>query len=445
MIRLIFSDLRAGIRIWFGIFIAAVVAAFTTAFPVAMLASSFQTQGLAQVTLSAIASTMIAFTVTTMVVVLATLANLTVGLQQRNYALWQIVGILPERITTVVLRQLAIVGVMGASLGAAIALPLAGPALDFLLGERAELVPLHLDYTLTLPWAAGMVVVLTGFVVLGGLKGARRSGRIAPIQALRTPEPETKRLGFVRWIFGALMVAWVVTGVTQIASKEPDKVSSAAQLAPLIVGLVAVVGPIVYPAVLSLWVRIVPAGRFPSWYLARHSSEFRLGQSTAAVTPLMVGIALTGGLYSAGLSLEAFAAQSGVALGGSNNIREFILIMGGPLMMSVVAAAASVFMSSKAREREFALVQATGAAPKTVGRIAILEAVIYTVTATLLGTGAIAVSQILISAALGVTFTMAPAPILMTAAGGFILLMLANVLPTVSSINKPLPRTLAVS
>ncbi|MFX5937690.1 FtsX-like permease family protein, partial [Acinetobacter baumannii] len=59
----------------------------------------------------------------TALIVLNGTADQTVALQQRGYALWQLVGMRPAFVALVVLTQLGIVGAVGALVGCLVAIP----------------------------------------------------------------------------------------------------------------------------------------------------------------------------------------------------------------------------------------------------------------------------------------------------------------------------------
>ena len=120
-------------------------------------------------------------------------------------------------------------------------------------------------------------------------------------------------------------------------------------------------------------------------------------------------------------------------------------MLGGPLLLAAIGAAATVFMSSGAREREFALLQAAGATRGVIIKIALWEALISAVTATLLAVFAIGIGGLVLAHALGM-----PAPTLalssawLVAGGGLVLLLAATVLPTLAALRREIPHLLAV-
>ncbi len=67
---------------------------------------------------SIIGSNLVGYAGLTTALVLATTLALTVSAQQRSHALWKVLGVDPARIRTIIIRQVALVGVAGGALGA---------------------------------------------------------------------------------------------------------------------------------------------------------------------------------------------------------------------------------------------------------------------------------------------------------------------------------------
>lgn len=102
-------------------------------------------------------------------------------------------------------------------------------------------------------------------------------------------------------------------------------------------------------------------------------------------------------------------------------------------------------MSGHAREREFALIQAAGSTQTVIVLTAIWEAIIYTVTAAILGVTATVLGGLIIAIALNLAFpTVSFATIGLLAGGGFVLILAATVVPTVAALRHNIPHTLAV-
>lgn len=445
MIRLIVSDLVAHARVWLGTLAVTIAAGFVAALAAGLIATGIAHGGRVQEGLGSTSAVVIIFTAVTALIVLSSTANLAVALQQRGYALWQLVGIRPAVVGLVVLAQLGIVGIVGAFIGCLIAAPSIGPLFAWSFADWPTMQGVDIELT-----PAGALLVAAGtvaVVIVGGLRGARRASRTPPIEALRDPEPARIRIGWFRVVVTTGMIAASVGMSAAMKEATFSQISGMAPLlTPVIAGVLAAAGPVLYPLVLRAWTSLIPARASASWFLARNSARHRLSRSAAAVGPLMVAIALAGGLYTSGATLAAARAEQTGGAGGFALAPEgVVIVLGGPLLLSAIGAAATVFMSGQAREREFALVQAAGSTRAAVVLTAIWEAVIYTVTAAVLGTLATVVGGIIVAHALGLPFpTVSFATVGLIASGGFVLILAATVAPTTAALRHEIPRTLAV-
>lgn len=445
MIRLILSDLAGHARVWLGTLAVTIAAGFVAAIAAGLIETGAFHGGRVQEGLGSTSSAVIAFTAVTALIVLSSTANLTVALQRRSYALWQLVGIRPIFVGLVVLAQLGVVGIVGALTGCLIAVLVFESLFTwvFRTWEGMQGISLHLGIVGVLVVTAAIAVV----VVIGGLRGARRASRTPPIESLRDNEPPRIKMGWLRLL---LTAGTLIAAISLAASLNGAPFSQIAGqsllLTPLIAGGLAAAGPIVFPLVLRAWTALLPARASASWFLARNSARHRLGQSSAAISPLMVAIALAGGLYTSGATLAAAQAVKTGRSGGFDLAPEgVVILLGGPLLLSAVAAAATVFMSGHAREREFALVQAAGSTQTAIILTAIWEAVIYTVTAVILGAAATVAGGLIVAAALSLPFpSVSFATIGLIAGGGFVLVLAATIAPTVAALRHEIPRTLTV-
>lgn len=448
MLRLILADLVANARIWLGILIVSIATGAIGAFGAALIATGILLGGKTLETLVAISGSVLLLTTVTALVVLGSLANLTVSLHQRGYALWQLVGISPRVIRVVVLGQLSIVALCGGVLGCVLARPLLQPLFNYTSRPFPGLETVQVNFG---PGSAWWVILCTvAIVVLGGWRGARHASQVAPMEALREPKPRGLRMSWLRWAALAAVVSCLGAMMLSFAGADiPVIASQAVFIGPIIAGGFAAVGPILFPALLSAWTSVVPERASAAWFLARHSARYRLSQSTAAISPLMVAIAMAGGLYSAGETLaNASTVQTGTAQSFAPGLESVVLLLGGPLLLSAIGTAMTVFMSGHARQREFALIQSAGGTHRGILAGAVFEALIYLVTAAILGIVATIATGLVTAWALGTTLPGTEAsfgivPTIAVAGGGLVLLLAATVIPTAVALRHDVPRTLA--
>ena len=446
MTRLVLTDLTAHARVWLGVIAVAVATGLVGAMAAGLIETGVAHGGRIQEGLSSTSAAVIMFTAITAVIVLSATANLTVSLHRRGYALWQLVGVRPALVALVVLVQLAIAGALGALAGVVVAVPVFPPLFGWLFREWPEMqgIDLHLGLGSVLAVVTTTVLV----VLLGGLRGARRASRTPPVAALRDAEPPSIRMGWFRIVLAVLLLggaAALAANLDGSAATLSAFAGRAVLLTPLLAAALAAAGPVVFPLALRAWTSLLPARLSVSWFLARHTARHRLSRSTATISPLMVAVALSGGLYTMAATLDAALAEREGSTTGTGLAPEgVVLLLGGPLLLSAVAAAATVFMSEHTRERELALVQAVGATHGTVVLSAIWEAVIYAVTALLLGAAATIGGGLIIAGALSLPVpTVSFGTLGLVTAGGLVLVLAATVVPTAAALRHDVSPALA--
>ena len=441
MLRLILSDLLINLRIWLGTLVVAAATAAVTTIAAAEIETAVRTGGNVGLALYAISGAVLVFATLTAIIVLGSISNLAVALQQRAYALWQLIGIRPGLIRVVVLAQLLIVALAGGIIGCALTAPALPALFRFFFAGSDGLDGLRPRFGLV---AAGSVIAFVALVVvLSGARGAGRASRVPALQSLREADLPRRRMGAGRWIGATVLLLIIGSVVISLPGTPPDRLSTPLMLlAPLVAGLFAAVSPALFPVFLRAWTALIPATFSASWYLARNSTAENVSRSTAAVSPLMVAVALAGGFYTAtAIGGAALARESGAAAPDVAN-GTVALLIGGPVLLAVLGATATIFMSSRSREREFALIQAAGGTSATVLGAAACEAVIYVVTAALLGAVAVAVTTVTGWWVEG-SWEFGAGPVGVLAGAGLLLTLAATVLPTWTALRAEIPRTLA--
>jgi ABC-type antimicrobial peptide transport system permease subunit len=117
-------------------------------------------------------------------------------------------------------------------------------------------------------------------------------------------------------------------------------------------------------------------------------------------------------------------------------------------VLAAIAAAIVVFMSSRTRSQELALLQASGATHRTIILTATLEAVIYVITAGILAFAIIVASGVIIAAGLstavpGTTAKIDATPGIIIAGIGCALILLATLGPTLVGLRRDVMHTLS--
>jgi putative ABC transport system permease protein len=227
--------------------------------------------------------------------------NMTVLQRTREIGMLRTLGAPRGRITGSVLREAALLGVVGAALGLGLGLGLAlllielVQALDFPVGK------------LVLTWLAPVAAVVTGLLtaVLGALYPARRAGRTSPIRAVLGTEGLRSRPRPRRAAFGVVLILAGLAGAFWLgAADETTTVVAAAGMAGTIAIFfgIAIVAPFV----------VVPLVRVLSWpvrvafpvegRLAADAARSDPGRTAATCTALLIGLALVVAVNSLGSS-----------------------------------------------------------------------------------------------------------------------------------------------
>jgi putative ABC transport system permease protein len=282
MLRLIVGDLIANGRIWLGAAVVAAVTALVGAVAASDIQTAAQIGGTAGLALYGISGTVIVFSAVTTVVVLGSVTQLAIALQQRSYALWQLVGLGPDRVRVVVHAQLALMALIGGVAGCAAAVPLLAPLFSF---GFADVAPLR---DITPGFGPGAALATIGYVLLtvtlGGARGARRAAETPALHALREPEAVHRGMSRTRWLIGAALALTLGSVIAGLPGKNPDEAGTALLLiGPLAAALLAALSPVFLTPLLRAWTALVPATASSSWYLAVHLPRHRLGRSGGAV------------------------------------------------------------------------------------------------------------------------------------------------------------------
>jgi putative ABC transport system permease protein len=227
--------------------------------------------------------------------------NMTVFQRTREIGMLRTLGAGGWRITGSVLREAALLGLLGAALGLGLGVALAlglielMRALDFPVGDLA--------FSSTAPIAA----VATGIVtaILGALYPARRAGRTSPIKAVLGTEGLRAALRPRRAVLGAILIPLGLAGAFWLGASDETTAAVAAA------GMVGTIAIFLGIALVAPFV-IRPLVRGLSWPLRRaFPVEGRLaadaarsdpGRTAATATALTIGLALVVAVNSLGSS-----------------------------------------------------------------------------------------------------------------------------------------------
>ncbi|GAB3617054.1 hypothetical protein GCM10027416_16110 [Okibacterium endophyticum] len=449
MIRLVIAELRSGWASWAGVIFVSAVTALACGIAVSMLETGVHAGGDHLRGFSGGTAAILMFSAPSGIAVIAAITRLAVDLGRPGYARWQLAGVGPAQTAFVVGMQIAAASLVGAMIGLGATTVLAEPAIHAAFEDGSG------GYTeipiVTGPLTAALTVPITVVVaLLGGLRAAWAAAHTPPLAALREPETEAKRMRWWRWILLAAVIAGAAAFFRSLFATDTRSVFlSQGPLVPVIVTVVLVAaGPVLYPWLLRGWTALIPARVSTSWYLARHQARYHLGRSTASITPLFVGTALMGGLFTMTATVDASlraGGEHGVTLG----IWQVLLMLGGPVLLAAMGAAVVIFMSNRTQGYEQALLRAGGASTSAIVASALWQAVIHVVTATLLAGIAIATTALVTAAALA--RFVPPIPVIDVVAAlvlvgvGLLLTVAATVLPVAARAHESIASRLAAA
>lgn len=449
-------ELVRGYRLWLGGLIVIVASSALVAAAMAELETAATLPSEAAASLQSESWGVIAFCLLASIAITSATTNLAIASGRRGYALLQLAGLLPRQVTGMVFAQLVMLALISTGAGVGLGRVIAQPLLDIVLAQTIAPAGVSVVYGWgTITWSFGLFVAV---VLLAGIRAARRAGRVPPIEALREPEPPRIRMGAGRWV--AVGITGAASGGigTTLALQSPgfapdgrpDGLDSVIGFGILfsiaLVALAVSLSPILYPWLLRAWTALLPSTVSGTWFLARRSCQYRITQSTAAVTPLMVGIAMPGAMYTMFLTTSRAMSAHGGPMG--INTGSIFTIIGPALILAALGSATVIYMTGRTRTRDNALVAVSGGTPATAGVSAIWEAAIYAVTALLIAIAVFGIVGILTAIAFAhripgtVPVFGFPAALAITGIGALIVAT-ATITPALTPTSRSIPSILA--
>lgn len=445
MTRLVFRDLLSNVAIWLGALVVTAAAGAAVSVAAGLLTTGFGLSFVYLAGLSTLASIAIVLTVISIVAVLGNVTRLTVDLQRRSYALWQLIGVPAARVTWIVRGQLAVVTVIGSTLGTLAAAPFLPALLRFGLSDSSGLQ----DVTPRTLAGSQLVVIalVTAVVVFGSITTSRRAGEVRAIEVLRDSDAAAARMGPARWILltGTLVLAGTLTW--SVGNGRGGGSGQLLLIGPLFTAAAVCAVPLVSAPLLRAWTAVIPDSFSTSWFLARNAAAFQVGRSVATISALVVTIGLPGSFFASLATNGNFVRSATGATMGTIGPGSFLILLGGPLLVSLAGAAATVLMATRTREQETALVQAAGASRGLVVQRAIWEAVVLVVTAALIAAAALLATGLGMAASLSRVAVTAPdfgvLPAAVAIAASIVVIVAASVIPVLSAVRHPIRNVLA--
>ena len=398
MKTILLAELRGSLRTWLGVSLAFVATNFALLFPGLVWVSVAAAGGDNAMSLSVLAVTNMVFSALVSLSVLGTTTNLALSARRGALARLALGGATPQQIVRTAVVQLVAMSLLSSVVGTVLAMLALRPALDFLVEWRR--IEAHEDLAMiepvySLPVALVIVGAAVVVAVLGGLRQARRASKVPPVEAVRQHASggEVAKMSRSRIVIAVLTGIAVVGAYISVFSttSQPstDTIFNLVQTSTLVLVLLAVLfsllAPVVIRPLIFAWVRLLPLPA-PSWQLARRTAHARAPRLLRSIIPVMMTVGLFLGMTCTVGSLQSSFDASGFTrdLVGTG-WRAMIVLLGLPLLVSLSGGVGSLIMMSKQRDAELALLGVVGATPRQRVLVPLLEAVIISVTATILG------------------------------------------------------------
>ncbi|WP_336723647.1 hypothetical protein [Cellulosimicrobium cellulans] len=392
MLHLALAELREAPSVWVGTATVTGTGGYATGLVTSLVVTAGDLDGTSALALYGISGTALAFTAIAVIVTVSSISELTLALLRRRLAVWLLAGVSPVGLTAAVLSQLVIVAAIGATAGAVLAATTASQVVGAALDHVSTLadVPVHLGGTGTLV-VVGVIVCLTAYA---GLRPALRAGRSVGVDPRRDPPDLSQAMGASRWV-GTVLTAAALASVVTSAPGSVDPGTALLLVAPLTAAVLTAGAPLFVARWLRHWTRLVAKNPLPTWFLARAQAGELLTRSTGPIGPLLVTIALSGGLWATSAATRPSPGDGDAGAVG------LLVVLAAPLVVTIVGSAATVVMLDSGRKSTTAVAQNLGATRRQLISIAVTEiAIIITTSAAL---GAICTGATLLTAAWSVS------------------------------------------
>ncbi len=464
MRRLHLAELRASWSAWLGVSVVFVTTSFALSLSALCLLAGVR--AIMSGTLDLYDSTAFAFNPAQNLVfcgivgmiVTGSATSLVVDSRRGSLARLALAGATPRQVVGTVVSQLAVVSLACSVLGGALAYVALEPTLHYLAMERSEEVAVPAPDPVYALWPVLAATVLaTSAAVLGGLRQAHRASRIPPVEALRQASGTVDvAMTPLRWT-GVGLCALLCVGayaavpaLTAVRTKETISNLIQVSLGLLVVAAtgLALAAPAVVGPLTRVWTRLVP-GRDPAWQLARATTVARAARLTRSVVPVMLTVGLLFGMLAQGDTLQSSLLANGYDIALSHlGPATMLVFLALPLGIALAGGVGSLVMMARQRDAELALSGIVGTTPAQRVAVPVLEAVVITVTGTLMSLAMVGVSIAYLAVGFpagGLRFAFSPswsvfglalvATLLVTAS--------ATLLPTLASLRRPEPRVIA--
>lgn len=394
--RLVLADSRMQAKMWlWGLLAAVVGAACSTGSVIAMFAAMSAAAAAGDSTMVSasisLGGNIVFFTVLAAVGVVASISGLILAAQQREHALWMILGIPRRRVRVILRLELLVLG----CLAGVIAIPVALLVANLSLAQWSMAgLNLHGATASFEPWQAG-ASLLGGVVpcLLGGWGVTSRVSKMPQMRAFRAAVNPAARLGVARAVLAFFLLAgvvgmWIPGLLLELSGGVAQRTAFVFAGNLFLICMLLLLGPWVLTALLRTWTALVPV-RGVAWHLAVQACRARSARSVTTILPFALSISLVG----------LFMLMGNVMPASSAGIDDVLVVLGLVFVVAWTGGLAVIALVGTERRRDSALVTVAGARPGVITRSTMYEGVIYAGTALVFGALTLVIAAITISVA----------------------------------------------
>ena len=369
-----------------------------------------------------------------------------------NWARWRLAGAVPRQVFFSVIMTIATLGLVSCIPGILVGI-LVDQTFSSILTRIASEKMGAIEVIQTPTTILFTAVSVVGIAVLGAFGPARTAVKVPATEAIREMSLSIRRMSLTRWGLGALWSLICAAQLFLAFTIQPQKIDDGlpagggqAMLAAILISILSVIiAPALVPGLLKVW--SLPLAHLGGpWLVARRSTSWRASLSGSAVALLGLGFSFTAALMTNLYTTESVVASAHLP----NKINQLdtlvmIAILG---LIALLGAIAVVAMTSRSRQREFAILRCGGSTIKQIRAQAVIESLLYTCTALLLSSVPLivtAVGEALFFHKAGLDFLPDPAigPLMVVASVSFISLSIVLLAPVKKAYSAPIGHTLA--
>ena len=369
-----------------------------------------------------------------------------------NWARWRLAGAVPRQVFLSVIMTIATLGLVSCIPGILVGI-LVDQTFSSILTRIASEKMGAIEVIQTPTTILFTAVSVVGIAVLGAFGPARTAVKVPATEAIREMSLSIRRMSLTRWGLGALWSLICAAQLFLAFTIQPQKTDDGlpagggqAMLAAILISILSVIiAPALVPGLLKVW--SLPLAHLGGpWLVARRSTSWRASLSGSAVALLGLGFSFTAALMTNLYTTESVVASAHLP----NKINQLdtlvmIAILG---LIALLGAIAVVAMTSRSRQREFAILRCGGSTIKQIRAQAVIESLLYTCTALLLSSVPLivtAVGEALFFHKAGLDFLPDPAigPLMVVASVSFISLSIVLSAPVKKAYSAPIGHTLA--